>query len=39
MNNCLVGDSNCNTVQSLEKKIQGMTNNVGVTFGVGDTIP
>ena len=33
----LVSDSNCNTVYL--KKLQEMTNHVGVTLSVGDTIP
>ena len=36
----LVSDSNCNTLNPYSPKIlQGMTNNVGLTFSVGDTIP
>ena len=40
--NHLVSDSFCNTVNLQSppnKKLQGMTNNVGLTFSVGDTIP
>lgn len=34
----LTSDNNCKTVKSSPHKIlQGMTNNVGFTFGVGDT--
>ena len=36
----LVSNSNCNTVNLESLKIlQGMTNNVGLAFSVGDTIP
>ena len=36
----LVRDSNCNTVNLYSpQKIQRMTNNIGSTFSVGDTIP
>jgi len=37
---CLVSDGNCNYVNlQSPKKLQGMTINVGLTFGVGDTRP
>jgi hypothetical protein len=40
MRNHLVSDNDCNTINLLSpKKLQGMTNNVGLTFSVGDTIP
>ena len=40
MRNHLVSDINCNIVNViLPNKLQRMTNNVGLTFGVGDTIP
>ena len=46
MKNYLVRDSNCNTAnlhspppKKKQKTKQGMTNNVGLTFSVGDTIP
>ena len=37
----LVSDTNCNTVNiyNPQKNLQGTTNYVGLTFGVGDTIP
>ena len=36
----LVSDNNCNTVDlEYPKKLQGMTNNVGLTFCVGDSVP
>ena len=36
----LVSDSNCNTFNLLPPNVlQGMTNNVGLAFSVGDTIP
>jgi hypothetical protein len=39
MNNQLVSDVNCNTINIVSPpKSQGMTNNVGLTFSVGDTI-
>ena len=38
MKNHLVSDSNCN-IYNLPKILQGMTNNVGLTFSVDDTIP
>jgi hypothetical protein len=42
MNNPLVSDKNCNivTLQSPKQTdLQGMTNKVGLTFSIGDTIP
>jgi hypothetical protein len=40
MTNHLVSDSNCNTMNMLFHKIlQGVTNNVGLTCSVGDTMP
>ena len=43
MKNHLVSDNNCNTINLYppSQKLQGMTNNVGLIFGVGvgDTIP
>jgi hypothetical protein len=38
MENHLVSDNNCN-IYDLPKDLQGRTNNVGLTFSVGDTIP
>ena len=39
MNNHFVRDSNCNIVYLLSpKSSQGMTNNVGLTFNVAETI-
>ena len=42
MKNQLVSNSNCNTntvnLESLQK-VEGMTNNVGLTFNVGDAMP
>jgi hypothetical protein len=40
MKNYLVSDNNCNIVDlyNILKILQGMTNNVGLTFSVGDTI-
>ena len=39
MKNHLVSGSNCNTVNvETPHKLQGVTNNVGLTFSVGDTI-
>jgi hypothetical protein len=39
MKNHLVSDSNCNIVDLLsQKNLQGMTNNVGLAFSVGDII-
>ena len=40
MENCLVSDSNCNTVNLYSPKniYKGMTSNVGLSFSVGDTI-
>ena len=36
----LVSDNNCNIGNLYsQKQLKGMTNNVGLTFGVGDTIP
>jgi hypothetical protein len=36
----LISDSNCNTINLYSpQKIQGMTNNVWLTFSVGGTIP
>ena len=35
--NRFVSDNDCNSVNP--KKVQGMTNNVGLTISVGDTIP
>jgi hypothetical protein len=39
MKHHLASDSNCNTTQFYNhpKKLQAMTNNVGLTFSVGDT--
>ena len=37
MQNQLIIDSNCNTVNLYSKKLQGMTNNIGLTFSVSDT--
>ena len=38
MKNILIGANNCNIVKlQSPKKLQGMTNNVGLTFSVGDT--
>ena len=39
MKNHFVSGSNCNTVYNPPKYLQGMTNNVGLTCSVGDTIP
>jgi hypothetical protein len=40
MKNHLVSDSNCNTVRPYYPlTLQGMTNNVGLTFSAGDTTP
>ena len=40
MKNHSVSDRNCNTVNLLSpKNWQGMTNIVGLTFSVGDTVP
>ena len=41
MNNPMISDSICNTItlQSPRTNLQGMTNNVGLTFRVGNTIP
>jgi hypothetical protein len=39
MRNHLVSDIDCKTINLLSQKLQGMTNNVGLTFSVGDTIP
>ena len=40
MENQLVSDRNCNTIYIYNppKTLQGMTNNVGLAFSVGDTI-
>ena len=36
----LVSDSDCDSINLYPpKKLQGMTNNVGLTFSVGDAIP
>ena len=36
----LVSDSNCSTViYNTPDKLQGMINNIGLTFSVGDTTP
>ena len=36
----LVSDSSCNIVNLvMTQKLQGMTNNVGSTFRVGDSVP
>ena len=37
MQNQLIIDSNCNTANLYSKKLQGMTNNIGLTFSVSDT--
>ena len=38
--NHLGSDNNCNTINVWSpKKLQGITNNIGLTFSVGDTIP
>ena len=40
MKNPLVSDSFCNIIiYNPPKKVQGMTNIVGLTFSVGDTTP
>jgi hypothetical protein len=41
MTNHLVSDSNCNTLNNMlfHKSLQGVTNNVGLTSSVGDTMP
>jgi hypothetical protein len=40
MKNHLVSESICNIVNLLSfKKLQGMINNDGVTFSIGETIP
>ena len=38
--NHLASDNNCNTIiYDPSKDLQGMRNNIGLTFSVGDTIP
>ena len=41
MKNHLVSDNDCNAInlESLKNFTKGMTNNIGLTFSVGDTIP
>ena len=41
MKNHLWNDSDCNIInlQSAHKSLQGMINNAGLTFSVGDTTP
>jgi hypothetical protein len=39
MKHYIVSDDNCNTLNLQPPNLQGMTNNVGLLFSVGDTIP
>ena len=40
MKNHLINDNNCDIVNlKSPKKLQGMTNNIGLRFSVDDTIP